>query len=184
MSKKQSFMKLFQMKPYSRKFYKAQQDFFKLKPNVEGLRQIGINRKNNYENLKSIMRMTEVFEYASNESKYLSALKERDVKLMTGEYLQTRAANYINNYLRAVKAMSIDERIKDYLDENPSIILEGLLPEIDNYYIYISSKNRTQKGNTYRVNIDEATDYENQIIDILRKRYNVDLGITKKEDIK
>lgn len=184
MSKKKSFMKLFQMKPYSKKFYKAQQDFFNLTPNIEGLKQIGINRKTNYEKLKPLMKMTDVFEYATNESNYLTALKERDVKLLSGEYLQTRAANYINNYLKSIKAMTIDDRIKDYLDKNPSIILEGLLPEIDNYYVYISSKSRTSKGRSYRVNTDEATFFENQIIDVLKEHYGVDLGITKKEDIK
>ena len=183
MSKQKSFMKLFNLKHYSKKFYKAQQDFFNLKPNVEVLKQIGINRKTNYEKMKPYMKMTDVFEFASNESRYISGLKERDLKLMSGEYLQSRATTYIKNYLKAIKAMTIDKRIIKYLDENPSIILDGLLPEIDNYYLYISSKKRTSKGINYRVNIDEATHFENQIIDVLKNPpYNVDLSIDKKEE--
>ena len=182
MSKKQKFSKLFKMKPYSRKFYKAQQDFFNLKPNIEVLKTIGMNRKNNYSSMKQYMKMTEVFEFASNDTKYLNAMKERDIKMMSGEYLHERANLYINNYLRALKAMTIDQRIIDYIDENPNIILEGLLPEIDNYYVYLNSNKRTPKGNKYKVNIDEATTFENKIIDTLKDIYKVDFSDVKKEE--
>ena len=183
--KQYTYLELFNMKPNTKKFYLAQQRFFNLKPNTDVLKQIGKNRKTQYQEYKAYMTMTEVFGVATNESRYLSSLKERDFKMLSGDYLHSRAATYMKNYINSLKAMTINQKIIDYLEKNPTLILEGLLPEIDNYYVYISSTNRTTKGNKYKVNIDEATFFENQIIDILKSDpYNIDLGLDKKEDNK
>lgn len=168
---KLTYSKLTQMTPNTRKFKKANEIFFKINRNIDGLKRIGNNRKTGYEEFKKNLLPSQVFTMALNDTKYINEVKKRDFMLLNGDYMRNKSQIYINNYLSSLTYMTIDQDIKDFLSENRDIILEGLLPEIDNYYIYIKSKSRTRGGKAYTVNVDEATKYENVMKAVINEFY-------------
>lgn len=170
-----TFSKLNSMKRGTSKFYKANTKFFKVEKNIQGLKAIGARRKSGYEEAKKLMTPSEVWSMASNDAKYINEVKKRDFALLNGDYLGHRANTYISNYLASLKSMTINPKIIEFLEKNPNIILEGLLPEIDNYYVYMKGKGKTKSGNNYVVNLDEATNYENVIKAVIKEFYGEEL---------
>lgn len=169
------FSDLMKIKPNTKKMYKASASFFKIEKNIPTLKAIGERRKSGYKEAKKFMTPSEVWTMSMNDAKYINEVKKRDWALQTGDYLGHKASIYTNNYLSSLRAMTIDSRIIYFLEKNPDVILEGLLPEIDDYYVYIKSKSRTKKGISYVVNLDEATNYENTIKAVLKEFYGVEL---------
>lgn len=171
MAKKLTFSKVLNSKPNTKQHYRMVSKLLKLKPNPVIMGEIGKRRKENYTNLKGF-KISQIINIVESDTKYLNAIKERDYEILSGAYIKNRANTYINNYINALKAMTIDKRIIDWLERNPNAIIEGTLPEIDNYYKYLKGKGKSKKGKNYIVNLDDADNLEDQLINRINTLYD------------
>lgn len=173
MTQRDLYNDILSMRKGTKKYYKAVSKYLGITPNVNVLQMISIYRKTKYEGYKKGHTLTEVWQRAVNDTKYLNELKLRDKKIMSGEYFEYMTNKYVQSYLSKLEEYGYDEKILDYLKNNPAIILEGLLPPLKDLY-----PKTIKRGEIFHASKPEYEDFVNQVETSIKTRIKEFYGDT------
>lgn len=164
------YNKVKNMKVGTIEYYKEVRKLFGLSRNTEGLKRVREMRKEGlYKKGKTFSQAVRDFE---NGIKYENSIKERDYKILTGQYFEHKTNTYYENYIKALKTMGFGNDVLNYLREHPDIVKSGALPPITVYYTPNESKTKH-----YSLNLDDSEAWELNIKEFLNDAYGANFKI-------
>lgn len=165
MTQKELYNKILGMKKGTKKYYIAVSKYFGIKPDIAVLKTISMYRKSKYQGYKKGRTLSQVWKKAVNDTRYLNELKMRDKKIMSGQYFDYMSNKYVQSYINKLEEYGYDEKIISYLKNNPNIILEGLLPPLNDLY-----PKTIRKGETFHATNPQYEDFVNQVESVIKSR--------------